>query len=205
MGAEEPGPEKLAGCLGVKRRKIDWVIIDRLADIILAHPRHFSYDPEPWEPIGCIVEIGAGQSSQVLAFHAQRWQVRHYTCDINPSRTIHPLHMVFQGPSSDFIKVFDDEPALVLIDGSHHYEDVKMEFDFFLPRLVEGGVIFIHDTYPPFEEWAVKGIRCGDSYLFRQELEKRSDIEVFTWPYTANCCGLTMVMRKEPQDLECRQ
>ena len=189
----------------MKRRKSDWVIINRLADIIIAHGRDFTYHPKQWQPKGCIVEIGAGQSTSVLSHHAQEWGINHYTCDLNPSRTHHKTHLVSQCSSAEFIKTFDDSPVLVLIDGSHHYEDVKMEFDFFLPRMVEGGVIFIHDTYPPFEKWSKKGVHCGDSYKFRQELERRTDIEVFTWPYTANSCGLTMVMRKEPSDLECRQ
>ena len=188
----------------MKRRKRDWIIIDRLADIIIAHSRNFSYEPEPWEAKGCIVEIGAGQSTHVLARRAQALHVKHYTCDINPSKTLHDLHFVFHGPSSRFIEVFDDTPVLVLLDGSHHYEDVKMEFDFFLPRLVEGGVIFIHDTYPPFDEWAVKGKHCGDVYRLRQDLEKRDGIQVFTWPYTANSCGLTMVMSKLQLGLACR-
>lgn len=188
----------------MKRRQSDWVTIDRLADIIIAHSRDFSYQPEPWEAKGCIVDIGAGQSTHVLARHAQQWKIKQYTCDISPSRTLHDLHIVFQCPSSEFIKKFDDTPALVLLDGSHQYEDVIAEVEFFLPRLIEGGVIFIHDTYPPFDEWAIRYKHCGDVYKVRQELEKRDDIQVFTWPYTANSCGLTMIMNKMKRGLSCR-
>jgi len=189
----------------MKRREEDWIIIDRLADIIIAHNRDFSYDLEPWEPKGCIVEIGAGCSTSVLSRHAQEWKVKHYTCDINRSRKLHELHIVFKGPSFDFMGIFNDTPVLVLLDGSHHYEDVLVEVEFFLPRLVEGGAIFIHDTYPPFDEWAVRGKHCGDVYKLRQDLEKRDDIQSWTFTYTANSCGLTMVTNKEKNRIFCRK
>jgi len=188
----------------MKRRPSDWVLLDKLAGIIIAHTRDFSYDPIPWSPKGCVVDIGIGQSTKVLARHAQEWKIKQYSCDINPSRTLHDTHEVFHGPSFDFMQTFDDSPALVLLDGSHHYEDVMAEVDFFLPRLVEGGVIFIHDTYPPFDEWAVRGKHCGDVYLVRQELERRDDIQVFTWPFTANSCGVTMIMNPMTRNLKCR-
>ena len=40
--------------------------------------------------------------------------------------------------------------------------------------------------------------KVGNVYKVRQELETRDDIQIFTWPYTAANCGLTMVMKKEP-------
>ena len=88
--------------------------------------------------------------------------------------------------------------ALVFIDGSHRYKVVIREVRLFLEKLTFGGVIFLHDTYPP-EEWGRKsgGQHCGSVYKVRQKLEEDSSVWTFTWPYTAMDCGLTMVMKKE--------
>ena len=57
--------------------------------------------------------------------------------------------------------------------------------------------MFLHDTFPHYEKLLSDG-KAGDVYKVRQELEKNPDIDVFTWPYTANSFGLTMVMKHEP-------
>ena len=180
----------------MKRRIADWIVIEKLADVIIAHDRRWEQWSKPAKPKGCLVDIGAGYSTDLFTVIALRWNIKHYTCDIVINKTYHDSHIVFRGPSSEFIKVFNDTPAIVLIDGSHAYDDVLMEFDFFLPRMAEGGVIFIHDTLPLYEKW-IDPKSCGDGYRLRQELKKRDDVESFTWPYTANNLGLTMVMKKE--------
>jgi len=57
-------------------------------------------------------------------------------------------------------------------------------------------VIFLHDTMPPSEEFITE-TACDDVYRLRQELEKRDDLDCFTWPYTASYMGLTMIIKKE--------
>jgi predicted O-methyltransferase YrrM len=183
----------------------DWIVIGGLADIIISHPRVVNYSWVSWAAKGCIVDIGFGYSTYMLAHYARKWGVRQYTCDIGRMKQLHEKHLLFQCTSSEFVEQFDDYPALVFLDGSHHREDVLVEINCFLPRLVEGGVIFIHDTYPPYEQWAVRGKHCGDVFKVRQMLEKREDIQVFTWPYTANNCGLTMVMKKQENRIFCRE
>jgi len=164
-----------------------WVIMDRLAEVILTHRRE------------CIVEIGMGASTAILAKHAKIAKVKLYSCDNNPRKTGKPLfngHTIYKGKSFDFIKTFKDTTALVLIDACHAYGVAKLEFDFFFTRLLEGGVIFLHDTAPPTEALLdPKG--CHDVYRLRQDLEKRTDLDCFTWPYTALNMGLTMVIKKE--------
>ena len=148
---------------------------------------------------GCIVEIGAGVSTPLLAEIAENYGVKFYSCDKSPkkNKTYFKGHEYIQKMSEDFIKEFDDMPSVVLIDGDHSYEVAKMEFDFFFEKLVPGGVIFLHDTFPMAEEYTGPGL-CHDVYKLRQRLELRThEMDVFTWPYTAGYHGLTMVMKKE--------
>ena len=178
--------------MGRSKNIRDWIVLDRLADIILEGVH------------GCIVDIGMGLSTIVLGRHAVNFGRRHYSVDISPDvakafGNQHGGHKVFVGDSLDIIKrkKFREKPAIVFIDGCHEYRYIKEEVDFFLDMLMPFGVIFFHDSYPP-ERWAVPDGGCGDVYLVRQELEKRDDLWTFTWPYEfqAQGCGLTMVMKK---------
>lgn len=155
---------------------------------------------------GPVIEIGMGESTDILADHAYEHQRKLYSCDIQMGgmfkvfdKPLYDNHICFIGRSEDFIKQYDGEdPAVVFIDGEHKYETVKMEVDFFLPRLREGGVIFMHDTFPQEErllEIDGDGQKPGDIYKVRQELERNPEVDVLTWPYTANNVGLTMVLK----------
>ena len=165
-----------------------WSILEALVPIIVYHR------PYP------IVEIGAGASTLYLARVAEQFHVKLYSCDKSPrkNKVYFKDHVFVQKFSRDFISEFDDYPvSVVLIDADHNYEVAKMEFDFFFDKLIPGGVIFLHDTMPPSEEYLTP-TACGDVYKLRQELEKRDDLDCLTWPYTAGYMGLTMVMKKEP-------
>lgn len=163
-----------------------WILLKALVSIILFHRPH------------CIVELGAGASTVYLAREAEKYGVKLYSCDKSPRKNHEYFkdHVFIQKFSHDFMAEFDDTPAIVLIDADHKYEMAKMEFDFFYEKLVPGGVIFLHDTLPPSKEFLCD-TACSDVYRLRQELEKREDLDCFTWPYTAGWCGLTMVIKKE--------
>jgi len=170
------------------RLKIEeWVILDKLTDVILANVN------------GCIVDIGIGSSTKILNKHAKKFNILHYSCDINAKKCEWARSVgckVYEGRSLDFVKEFDSSMvALVFIDGEHFYETVKQEVEFFLPLLSYGGVIFLHDTNPPERYRSNNGKRSGDVYRLRQELEKNRELQIFTWPYTAAKCGLTMIMK----------
>jgi len=170
------------------KRKV-WIILDSLVPIILNNVE------------GCVVDIGIGTSTVVFHDHAIKFKKSHYTCDISKkkcrwARTVPELE-VFEGQSLDFIKQFPNiSVALVFLDGDHRYATVVEEINFFLTKLSPGGIIFLHDTMP--RSWdQVYSHACYDSYLVRQEMEKRKDLMTFTWPYTALALGLTMIMKKE--------
>jgi len=173
-------------------RHSEWIILDLLSGVILDNIK------------GCVVDIGIGPSTEILRKHSKSFEVRHHSCDINGKRCDWARSVgceVYEMQSLDFIKEFNDPPvALVFIDGDHKYETVKQEVRFFLPLLSYGGVIFLHDTNPLEKYRTDDGTRCGDVYKFRGELEKDPSLQVFTWPYTAAKCGLTMIMGRLKQE-----
>lgn len=179
--------------MGHAKKEAEWVIVDRLADVILNNVE------------GCIVDIGMGLSTVILSRYAIMFNRKQYSCDIDKwcakkLSNLHPNHKVFIGSSENFLKEFNDTPALVFIDDSHQYSNVKREMDFFLDRIAYQGIIFLHDTIPISEEFiSSEGGKCGEAYRIRQELEKRSDLWTFTWAYPkqAQNCGLTMITKKD--------
>jgi len=172
-------------------RRQDWRIIEQLGGIILENAE------------GCIFEIGLGKSTHIFLKFAKDFNRDLYCFDYKSRKTDWAKERgakVFLGESITFLDQFPDIPvAMGLIDGNHRYGNVIQELDCFLPKLTYGGIIFLHDTYPSKERWIKEnGTRCGNVYKLRQELEIRKDVRIFTWPYTAANCGLTMVMKKEP-------
>ncbi len=48
--------------------------------------------------------------------------------------------------SSDVARTFDEPVAFVFIDGAHEYESVKQDFDDWFPKVVNGGIVALHDA-----------------------------------------------------------
>jgi len=210
----KPGPNEHAGCAETKRYIAEWEpgsltvsrrllwgrfgLLGIMGDYILRYL-----------PSGNIAEIGVGESSLFLTELARRHSRRVYHCDRSPGEIkncqsvegfFDPGNVVFTGTSDDFFKeIMITKLALGFIDGDHNYEFVKRDFDNMLSLMMDEGLIFIHDMYPPTEEYLSEH-RCGDGYRLRQQLEQRSDLDVFTFPFGAMGVGLTMV-RKLPKDL----
>lgn len=182
--------------MGKRAKFEDWIIVDRLADIILSNVK------------GCIVEIGIGISTVILSGHARDFKVKHYVCDSKESRCDwfrdqygdRKDSIVFNEESVEFMKSFDDEVALLFIDGDHHHENVIKEAEFFIDKLVPGGVGFFHDMYvaPEHQFWYEKGKKPeATTYKARLKMEQMKDIWCLTFPYTAQDRGLTMILKKE--------
>ena len=173
----------------------EWIIVDRLADVVLYYVK------------GCIVEIGLGKSTEILAKHAKEANVKHYAIDKDAGRCKkveenpnikHDGLIIYNGYSLDFIETFDDVPALVFIDGCHDAEVVIQEAMFFIHKMPPGGVIFFHDTYL-IEDWEQRLDKknwFSDTYRVRWELENLKNIWCITFPYTAKALGLTMVLKR---------
>ena len=174
-----------------------------------------------------ILEIGTGESSIYLTQLARLHNRRIFYCDEALAKITNPLTIkgylhedtvvmsgkpelyeyinrqgvAYHGISDDFFKNIKlPSIGLAFIDGEHHYEFVKRDFDNIFNLLVDDGYVFIHDTYP-YEESLVLGDYCADSYKMRQELEKDPRVDCFTFSkLVAVNVGLTMV-RKKPTRL----
>lgn len=177
-------------------KRQDWVIIERLGDVILKNVE------------GHIFEIGIGFSTPILGRLADDFDRDLYCFDSNEYRCNWAKFLgykVFQGKSlANVDKLSEITIAMGLIDGRHKASTVRAEISFFLGRLSVGGVIFLHDTYrctSPLLRAGQKNLyeekMIGDVYKVRKELESLDNIQTFTWPYTAMDCGLTMVMKMD--------
>jgi hypothetical protein len=172
-----------------------------------------------------IVEIGCGESSIYLTQLARKFSRKIYICDIEHGKLINPMTVPgylhedsifvttgkpisyehkgihYGGSSDDFFKeVKFEKIGLAYIDGGHTYEQAKRDFDNIFKILEPNGVIILHDTYPPSEEFLSPDTACGDVYKLRKELEKRNDLDCFTFVFPTACgVGLT-ITRKHSTD-----
>ena len=177
--------------------KHPWIVLDRITEIVLENVK------------GCIVEIGCGLSTMVLAEYAKNYDRVLYTvdkriskCDWIKENVEYDKVIINNQSSNNFIKTFNDTPAVVLLDGSHKLVTVEAETSFFLDKMNIGGILFMHDTSPQIKHYERK-VGQGkkmNTYEARKTLERDNRYDVFTWRYTAAKCGLTMVMKKDIND-----
>jgi MMP 1-O-methyltransferase len=110
---------------------------------------------------GVIVEIGswkgksticlglgsrAGKSVRIFAVdpHAD---YRHGEFKENIDRAgIADLVTPVKGFSQDVVDGFDEPIELLFVDGSHEEDDVREDFEKWVPKVVEGGIVAFHDT-----------------------------------------------------------
>ena len=56
------------------------------------------------------------------------------------------LVMPVKGLSQDVVDDFDEPIELLFVDGSHEEDDVRHDFDTWVPKVVDGGTVAFHDT-----------------------------------------------------------
>jgi predicted O-methyltransferase YrrM len=110
---------------------------------------------------GVIVEIGSwrGKSTTCLGLGSKAGNsVRIFSVDRHTDGTfpdfqrnivkggVADLITPIRGRSQDVASEFDEPIELLFIDGAHQYELVKQDFDRWVPKVVEGGVVAMHDT-----------------------------------------------------------
>ena len=85
---------------------------------------------------------------------------------------------------------------MCFIDADHAFESVKKDFMGIWEFLIEGGIIFIHDTFP-CNEFCTSPTFCNDSYKIsfwlKEKIAKNEiNAEIFTIPIQP---GLTMIRK----------
>ena len=71
--------------------------------------------------------------------------------------------------SQDAWQEFDEPIELLFIDGAHQYDLVKDDFDHWVPKVVDGGVVAMHDT-----TWFEGPRRVADEMVFKSRQFKNA-------------------------------
>jgi len=86
--------------------------------------------------------------------------------------------------SQEAARIFDEPVELLFIDGDHEYGMVKLDFELWFPKLINGGIIALHDCNFPgleklicediFSSRHFKNIGFVDRVLFAQKTQANS-------------------------------
>lgn len=86
--------------------------------------------------------------------------------------------------SKDAVTDIVEPVGLVFIDGAHDYESVKLDFELWSPKIVDGGIVVFHDTDWPGVRKVVKDLVCKSrsfgnagfetSIIFAQKVRKNT-------------------------------
>jgi MMP 1-O-methyltransferase len=126
---------------------------------------------------GVIVEIGSwrGKSTTCLGLGSKAGKgVKIYSVDRHTDGTFPDLQQNIEkagitelvtpirSRSQDAWQDFDEPIELLFIDGAHQYDLVKDDFDHWVPKVVDGGVVAMHDT-----TWFEGPRRVADEMVFK--------------------------------------
>jgi len=83
---------------------------------------------------------------------------------------------------------------VVFIDGDHSFDQVVRDFESVVPKVRPGGLVFLHNTYPPTIDHTHCLSACGDAQRITSLLRSRyvHSFEVITLPPH---CGLTIARK----------
>lgn len=97
-------------------------------------------------------------ASEQRAMYGEVWTFEEFKKNIQSAQVDHlivPLVKTSEAAAGDF-----NQPVeLIFIDGAHEYDFVKLDFDLWFPKLIEGGFIAFHDSIlGPGVKKVVKGL-----------------------------------------------
>lgn len=115
--------------------------------------------------------------------------------DISPiSINEHKNGHIFQGPTDAyFLQLTDETFDMVFIDADHSHEQSLKDFENVLPRVIDDGFIFLHDTYPSSPHMFAPD-KSNNVYLTAKYIKQHyiDQIEILTLPFNP---GLTIVKK----------
>lgn len=105
----------------------------------------------------------------------------------------------FTTTSDDFFQRWDRKMGLIFIDGLHHADQVKKDFENALRLVEDNGFIVLHDTNPHSERITHvprdNGEWTGDVYKFACTLSEYDGIDFLTFDFDY---GVTVVWKHKP-------
>lgn len=123
---------------------------------------------------------------------------------VDPAITETPS--LFKETSDEFFKdieVWEKYFDLIFIDGLHHADQVKRDFENSLKCLTDNGFIVIHDTLPTDEKYTHvprdSKIWFGDVYKFAGSLHTYTNLTYCTVNID---CGCTVVWKDDPECID---
>lgn len=141
------------------------------------------------------VELGLyhGETISKVRPHAQTL----FGVDMTPNNHLDALKKfdnlnILYTTTDEFFETFDQKIDMAFIDADHCISSCLKDFDNILSRLNPGGVILLHDTDPESDR-LIDPCYCGDSHKIVDILEKRSDLNIITFPILE--AGLSVVTR----------
>ena len=110
---------------------------------------------------------------------------------VDPDESInHP--MIYTGTSDEYFTGYDTIHDLIFIDGLHHADQVKRDFENSLRYLSDNGYIVIHDVLPENESGTIVPRETkqwwGDVYKFVMGLSNYDGIRFITFDIDNGCC-----------------
>jgi hypothetical protein len=116
-------------------------------------------------------------------------------CSVDPDPK---AKAIFDCTSDEFFKVNSNKFSIFFIDGLHHADQVKRDFENSLKCLNDNGYIVIHDVLPENEQGTKvpreTKVWWGDVYKFAMNIRNYSDIGFTTFNVDNGC----MLVWKQP-------
>lgn len=138
------------------------------------------------------LELG---TSTGVAFNSLTFDNK-YTVDLKTPDLIQGHPNAFQLSTDEFFATTElTDFDLIFIDANHDAEQVLKDYNSSVSRLASGGVIILHDCYPPTEEYCEPRF-CSDSYKILEALARIGQEVTFS----KDDFGVTMVTGAKPLD-----
>jgi len=112
------------------------------------------------------------------------WTFEEFNRNINNAK-VNDIIVPLIKTSEDAANDFDKPVEFIFIDGAHEYEMVKLDFDLWFPKVVNGGIMAFHDTLGwsgpkkvvkdlVYKSKFFKDICFVDSITFAQKVKRNS-------------------------------
>ena len=138
------------------------------------------------------LELG---TSTGVAFNSLTFDNK-YTVDLKRPDLIQGHINSFEQSTDDFFATTElTNFDLIFIDANHDSEQVTRDFNSSVSKLAPGGVIVLHDCYPPTEEYCEPRF-CSDSYKILEALVRTGQEVTFS----KDDFGVSIVINAKPLD-----